>query len=365
MSRDATPPEDRFLPVVSRALVPWLYLIATTLTSPAALTGQSVERVELAPGVHLLRTPFDGYVFGNSVAIVSDDGVVVFDSNTRPSTARSVLAEIRRITPKPVRTVINSHWHPDHWTGNEVYAQAFPGLRVVATATTRDIMKRVAPAWPAVFAARLNRQRAALDTDGTALTADARREAETEIARFAEFSAEMSRVKCVLPNTVYGDSLTLFEGGREIRLVSLSGDAEASTVVYLPKERVLLTGDLLVHPIQWDPNSYRIAPWLASLRAIRALDPAVVVPGHGPAFRDTEYLDLVIELLDSIVSQVHAALERGAVTVADVQHEVKLDAMAPRFTSGDAMLEEDFKATAESLVRKAYLESRDGMESRR
>ena len=260
--------------------------MAMTLTSPAAVMGQSVERVELAPGVHLLRTPFDGYVFGNSVAIVNDQGVVVFDSNTRPSTARSVLAEIRRITPKPVRTVINSHWHPDHWTGNEVYAQAFPGLRVVATATTRDIMKHVAPAWPAVFAARLNRQRAALDTavrtgkqaDGSPLTADARREAEAEITHFAEFSAEMSRVKRVLPNTVYGDSLTLFEGGREIRLVSLSGDAEASTVVYLPKERVLLTGDLLVHPIQWDPNSYRIAPWLASLRAIRALDPAVVVP---------------------------------------------------------------------------------------
>ncbi len=348
-------------------------LLATRSLSPVPLTAQSVERSELAPGVHLLRTPFDGYVFGNSVAVVTDEGVIVFDSNTRPSTTQTVLAEIRRITPKPVRTVINSHWHPDHWTGNEVYARAFPGLRIIATATTRDIMKRVAPAWPAVFAARLGRQRAALDTavrtgkraDGSTLTAEARRESEAEIARFAEFSAEMSRVRRVLPGIVYGDSLTLFEGGREIRLVSLSGDAEASTVAWLPKERVLLTGDLLVHPIQWDPNSYRIAPWLASLRAIRALDPAVVVPGHGPAFQDTKYLDLVIELLDSIVGQVHAALERGAVTVADVQSQVNLDAIAPRFTSGDAMLEEDFKATAESLVRKAYLESRDGMESRR
>ena len=316
----------------------------------------------LAPGVHLFRTPFDQYVRGNSVAIVGDSGVLVFDTNTRPSVARTVLAEIRKTTDQPVRTVVNSHWHPDHWTGNEVYAREFPGLRIIATTGTRDVMRRVAPSWPASFAGRLARQRAALDT---MTSAAARPEAEAKLASLTEFVREMSALRRVLPNTVYGDSLTLFEGGREIRLMSVDGDAIASTALFLPKERVLLTGDLLVHPIQWDPNSFRIAPWLASLRALRALNPAVIVPGHGPAFRDTRYLDLVIELLDSCVTQVHAALERGAVTVDDVGRQVRLDGLEHRFTGGDAALAADFREVRESLVRKIYLEARDGLESRR
>ena len=74
--------------------------------------------------------------------IVNDEDVTVFDSNTRPVTARMVIAEIRRITPKPVRTLVNSHWHMDHWSGNDEYVKAFPGLRIIASTETRDYMRR-------------------------------------------------------------------------------------------------------------------------------------------------------------------------------------------------------------------------------
>ena len=355
----------------------WRVLLPAALcclgVRPANARAQAVEVDSLAEGVYLFRTPFDGYVFGNSVAVVNDRDVLVFDTNTRPSTARTVLAAIRRITSKPVRWVVNSHWHPDHWSGNEIYAREFPGLQIVATAETRDFMRRVAPAWPAVFAGALRRRRVALDSavqtartaDGAPLTADGRRRAESDLASFSEFVAEMATITRTLPTVVYQDSLTLYSGAREFRLVSLSGDAEASTVVFLPREQVLLAGDLLVHPIQWDPNSYRIRPWIASLKSLAALHPRVIVPGHGPAFRDTAYLALVIELLESIVTQVDAGLERGLVTVDDVRQAVRLDALRPRFTHGDPELEADFAATTSTLTEKAYLEARDGMRSRR
>ncbi len=77
------------------------------------------------------------FVFGNSIAVIGDDGVLVFDSNQLPSLARKMLAEIRRLTDKPVRYVVNSHWHWDHTMGNQVYRDAFPQVEIIAHAETR------------------------------------------------------------------------------------------------------------------------------------------------------------------------------------------------------------------------------------
>jgi cyclase len=106
-----------------------------------ASTGVSVQKVRIADGIYQFMTSPDGYVpNGNSVVIVNRDDVLVFDTFARPSTARTVLAEIRKITDKPVRYVVNSHHHPDHWSGNEVYARAFPGVEILASEETRRLM---------------------------------------------------------------------------------------------------------------------------------------------------------------------------------------------------------------------------------
>ena len=123
-----------------------------------------------------LITAPDGYVpNGNSVVIVNANDVLVFDTFTRPSTARTVLAEIRKLTDKPVRYVVNSHHHPDHWSGNEVYAQAFPGLEIIASEETRQFMLNIANAWPAVFTENLRQDQADLgNTEGGERRAAAR-----------------------------------------------------------------------------------------------------------------------------------------------------------------------------------------------
>jgi hypothetical protein len=102
-------------------------------------------REELGDGVCVFRAPsdLDYWTSSNSVVIVNDDDVVVFDSPTRAVTAKAVIAEIRALTSKPVTVLINSHWHQDHWSGNDEYAKAFPGRRTVATEQTRDYMSRM------------------------------------------------------------------------------------------------------------------------------------------------------------------------------------------------------------------------------
>src|SRR4029077_21198378 len=89
-------------------------------------------KTELAPGVFLFATPSYGDVGldGNSIAVLSRDGVLVFDTNGTPAASAAVLAHIRALTDRPVRWIVNSHWHWDHWYGTETYQQAFPDVRI-------------------------------------------------------------------------------------------------------------------------------------------------------------------------------------------------------------------------------------------
>ena len=102
--------------------------------------------MRVADGVYAFITPEERSSFqaGNSVAVIGDDGVLVFDTGNIPSMTRRQIAEIRRLTDKPVRFVVNSHWHPDHTLGNAEYRAAFPGVTVIGTSATRaGILERV------------------------------------------------------------------------------------------------------------------------------------------------------------------------------------------------------------------------------
>src|SRR5512132_2367732 len=78
----------------------------------------------------------------NAAVILTDDGVVVVDSHSKPSAARALYTEIQSITKKPVRKVINTHFHWDHWQGNEAYAGASPGVEILASQRTRENLTR-------------------------------------------------------------------------------------------------------------------------------------------------------------------------------------------------------------------------------
>lgn len=332
----------------------------------------------LGPGIHLFRVPVaaDLWTATNTVVIVNDDDVTVFDSNTRGVNARKIIASIKAITPKPVRTLINSHWHQDHWSGNDEYVKAFPGVQIIATMETRDFMKRMgSPFFAHGLHVSWRRSQAALDSairrgrraDGTALTAEARRAQEADIAETRSFAEEVAAVRRVLPTIAYRDSLSLWSGTREFRLLSVTGDATGSTVLFLPRERLLVMGDVLVSrpdgsgPPPWTTNSYSITPWYHALRQLRALDAAVIVPGQGPAFRDGTFLDITTQVFGAIIEQSHAAMERGIVTTEGVQAQVNVDAIGLRYPKVSEGRLPDFRAWVNVLVRKVVQESFDGV----
>ncbi len=204
------------LPLIAGLLLP---------SMPNASPDTTLKREVLGDGIYLFRAPeaLDVWTATNVVVIVSDQDVTVFDSNTRAATARMVLAEIRKITDKPVRWLINSHWHMDHWSGNAEYVRAYPGVQIIATTETRDFMKRMPPRFFTNEAAKaLAQVQAALDTavrtgkldDGTRLTPVAQRMMEADVAQTKQFVAEVNAVPRVLPTVAYRDTLIFWSGRR-------------------------------------------------------------------------------------------------------------------------------------------------------
>lgn len=350
---------------------------AGVLETSAARAEAMLVKEDLGDGIYVFRAPsdLDYWTSTNSVVIVNADDVTVFDSCTRAITARAVIASIRKITPKPVRLLINSHWHQDHWSGNDEYAKAFPGIRIIASEETRAYMASMGSSF---FSTELEQfglaaMRESLATavktgklaDGTPLTAEARARKEAGVAMAMQFDEEIKALPRVLPNLVYRDQMTFWSGAREFRLMSVTGDATGSTVMYLPASRVLISGDVLVSPEDgdgpppWTTNSYSVTPWLASLRRLDRLDTKFIVPGQGPVMRDKTYLQRTIDLFASIIDQVHAALSRGLAKQSDVQQAVDVDRIGLAYSPGKP-LHPDFQPFVTHFVKKAMQEALDG-----
>ena len=159
--------------------------------------------------------------------------------------------------------------------------------------------------------------------------------------------------------------MTLWSGRRELRLMSVTGDATASTVLSLPGSRILVTGDVLVSPEDgqgpppWTANSYSVTPWLESLRTLERLDAVAIVPGQGPVLRGKGYLRRTIALFAAVISQVQAGLEGGLVTLKDVQAAVDVDRIGLEYTPGRP-LSGDFHPWVQGFAKKAMQEALDG-----
>jgi cyclase len=300
------------------------------------------QRIEVARGVHLfISKPYgDVGMDGNAVAILSRDGVLVFDSNGTPAASALVLDEIRKLTDQPVRYVVNSHWHWDHWYGTETYTRAFPGVKVVAHEKTRAMMAGPAiefnrpglesqlPGYVAMLEKRVADQPALQPT--------------LEEARF--FLDQKTHAHLVLPTVTYQDHLTLHLGEREVQLLHYDrAVTPGDTFLYLPAEKIVITGDLLVNPIAFALSSYPTG-WLRTLERIDALDAAVIVPGHGEPQRDKALLHAHMTVMRELLRIGKDARARGLDPDRAKEEALPLlhDAMIS-MTKDDPKLNEQFR----------------------
>ena len=157
----------------------------------------------------------------------------------------------------------------------------------------------------------------------------------------------------------YSEALTLRHGGREFRFLSVVGDARGSTVLYMPNEKILVTGDVVSYSIPYFTPP--IGEHAKSLRKLAALDAAVIVPGHGPAWHDKDFLNLEAELFESIVRQVTEAVQQGPRHRGRDQEEPWTSRRCGRSSrDGDPELDARYRRYVGRMIENACREARDG-----
>lgn len=273
-------------------------------------------------------------VDANNVFIIGDTDVVVVDANGAPGITREVLAALRRITAKPVRYVVNTHYHDDHIRGNAVYRDAFPDVDFVAHSFAKSYLPAQGVVNRRSFlegAPGFVQQLKGLLKDGKSLTGgplseDERVSMTADVALAEYVLNDGSAAEAILPTVTVDDRLTLKRGRHTIDIRHLGkGHTAADLVVHLPADNILITGDLVVWPVPLvgDPQS-QIRAWSETLTAALALQPRVIIPGHGMVLKDTGHLTLLADMFGAIDRDVAALVARG-VTLDEVRKTVKLD----------------------------------------
>lgn len=327
----------------------------------------SYRTVKVAEGIYAFIGPEErsGFQPGNSIVIIGDDGVLVFDTGNIPTSTRRQIAEIRKLTDKPVRYVVNSHWHPDHNLGNGEYRAAFPAATIIGTTATRNgIIERV----PGYF----NQMRSFASVDsmirsrivtgklpnGSELPQSTRAFYSVLTKDYHEFMPEILTARSVAPDLVFDDSITIALGKRLVKIVRPGrGNTEGDAYAYVPDSNVLLTGDLVTMPCPFPSTSY-FSDWISALDQIKARHAAVIVPGHGDVQRDYAYVDLMRELLVFTRDKARAAALQGQ-SLEQLRKETDFGAFIDRFTGGDALRTAAFENFyVQPALQRAYDEAK-------
>jgi cyclase len=349
-----------------------LFLLVAAAGAAFADSSSVKERTatKLTDGIYEIRhrDARNGFPQGNTTVIIGDREVLVVDSCYLSSSAREDIAQIRTWTDKPIRYLLNTHWHADHTRGNGVYFDAFPSINIISQTATRELIKgfyadhpenavSVALRGTAVYKRYLETGKT---DDGTALTEGDKKQVKELLAGIDSVVAEFTNLVPRLPNMTFDRELDLDLGNREVQIKFLGrGNTAGDAIAYLPKEKILIAGDLVVHPGPYMGSGFP-SEWSAALEKMIAMNPETIVPGHGEILHGTTYLAQLVELATTVAAQVKEQYYRltNIATLDDVRKAIDMDALRKRFggyfkddaQNGDPYLDLD------GLIKVAYEE---------
>jgi len=344
-------------------LAPIAFLIAA-----GTLVGQTNERqvTKLADGVYAIEHKHaSGGDSGNTTVIIGDREVLVVDSGYFPSVAREDITQIREWTNKPVGYVLNTHFHNDHNNGNRTYVDAFPSVAIVAQEETKKDMDLIQPGnverGRTEYDAAIAAYKQGKDTDGRALAEDEKKQVQEIIPTLENSEAEFKTITYQSPTLTFADKIDIDLGNREVQVKYLGrGNTAGDAIVYLPKEKIIVAGDLLVEPFPYVGDGFP-SEWVHTLHKIAQLDANTIVPGHGPIMHDMAYLNLVADLMQSAVDQVRARIRQlgfpGAHTSDEIKGSVNLTPFRSKFAGDNKDLQAQFNDMADHLVKITFSEA--------
>lgn len=298
-----------------------------TVGSPGSATADSVGfddvfRLEvLAPGVWaaVVKPDPDAYAFANSLVVVGDDGVLVVDTQQSPAAARALAAKIDVRTGRPVRWVVNTHWHGDHVYGNQVYRERHPGVRFIGHSTlVRDLpgigarrLRELRERLPDRIEARRRALARGTRGDGSPLTEEQLRRLRRSLRLNVTYQSRLEDVRLIGPDTTFERRMELDLGGRRVVLHHFGpAHTAGDVIVHLPDEGIVAAGDLVEDGLPYLEDA-TVRGWAGVLDSLAALDADVVLPSHGSVRRDRRLLEVQRGLFRAVVE--HGDLTASAV----------------------------------------------------
>jgi glyoxylase-like metal-dependent hydrolase (beta-lactamase superfamily II) len=251
---------------------------AWIVTMPAAAQpANEVVFKQVADDIYFL---FE-FTSSNSVVLVTDDGVLVIDTRQHPRDGQDLIDRIRRVTDKPIRWVINSHFHGDHHFGNSAFKKI--GATIVAQKETARLMQQLQG---------------------------------KEMARRGNFfksrGYDPTEVSLVLPDVTFDNEMSIRLGGRDIRLAYLGpGQQIGDTFVFFPHARMVFTtgmfGPRSMPNMAFTPS---VENWIKLLERLAAMDVDKILPAHGDVSTSTDVKELAAMLADEYAT-VKEAVAKG------------------------------------------------------
>jgi cyclase len=252
----------------------------------ALVPASAIAQGRTPPPAQLKQIASDLYFFyeysgSNSVFLVTDEGVLVIDTRTHPRLGQELLDMIRKVTDKPIKWVVNSHFHGDHHFGNAPFKAA--GATFVAQAETARIMQHVQP-----------------------------KEMARRINGFKARGLDPNEVKLILADATFDHNMTIRLGGREVKLMYLGpGQQAGDTFVAFPHARALFTpgafGKRSMPNMAFTPS---VDSWIKLLNQVVEMDVDQILPAHGDVATRADVKELAAMLADEYTT-VKAAVAKG------------------------------------------------------
>jgi glyoxylase-like metal-dependent hydrolase (beta-lactamase superfamily II) len=216
----------------------------------------------------------------NSGIIIGDDGVMVIDAQATPAAAKEVIARVTKVTDKPIKFVLLTHYHAVRALG----ASAFEGAEILASETTRGLIA----------------ERGKQDMD-------------SEIGRFPRlFRAAETIPGLTLPTVTFPDQISVWLGRREVRIMHIGrGHTAGDVIAVVPDAGVVFAGDLVEYKTACYCGDAHCTDWLVTLGHLAEMQANALVPGRGAALTTPDMVAEAIALTSNFISTLYSSVSES------------------------------------------------------
>lgn len=283
----------------------------------------------LADGVYAAIAKPAYKVNCNAAIILLGDSVLVVDTHSKPSAARALIEQIKKITDKPVRYVVNTHFHWDHYQGNQAYPSSWPaGVEIISSHATRENIEHRGIPRVKYEIATMPKEIEDLKTKLAAATDPKQKEQlQSDLRQAEDYLAELKSMHFTLPTLTFDRSLILHRPNRTVQILWLgNAHTNGDVWVYLPKEKILICGDALHGWTPFMGDSYPF-DWIKTLDAAEKLDFDQALGGHGDVMHGKETFELWKAYFRDLLDETARVYGSGA-SLEEAQKQVSATLIA-------------------------------------